>query len=249
MEAKKAAEEAQKTEDTTLLEKQADKLRRQLAKVESSIKRKREHGDDGEDEDGASSSDEAPEAMSTRKTADSAASAAATKTDMKRHCKYYSTGGTCGKKGKCRFLHDPEVRESAMKEREANNGRLTIQQRLTLNDKEQEDLTVLRSIQYLRERGIMGVAAKADEVSPEEKKGEKTNDTPPKASSLLPAPSPSLPPLPPKPVASKPQISEPEPPIEPEASANMETAEQPEEQSSEQQPQGTSNDDGEPSKE
>lgn len=248
MEAKKAAEEAQKTEDTSLLEKQADKLRRQLAKVESSIKRKREHGDDGE-EDEASSSDEGPEAMSTRKTADSTASAAAARTDIKKHCKYYSTGGTCGKKGKCRFVHDPEVRESAIKEREANNGRLTIQQRLILNDKEQEDLTVLRSIQYLRERGIMGVAAKVDDMSPEEKKQEKANDTPPKASSLLPAPPASLPPLPPKPVASKPQISEPEHPIEPEASAELETAEQPEGQDSEQQPQGTLNDDDEPSKE
>lgn len=245
MEAKKAAEEAQKTEDTSLLEKQADKLRRQLAKVESSIKRKREHGDDGEEEDEASSSDEAPEAMSTRKTAD----AAPKKTDMKKHCKYYSTGGTCGKKGKCRFVHDPEVREAAMKEREANNGRLTIQQRLILNDKEQEDLTVLRSIQYLRERGIMGIAAKTDEVSVEEKKQDKTSDTPPKTSSLLPAPSASLPPLPPKPAASKPQMSEPEAPAEPEASANPETAEQPKEKESEQQPQGTSNDEDEPSKE
>ncbi|KAG7109991.1 Protein phosphatase 2C 3 like protein [Verticillium longisporum] len=87
--------------------------------------------------------------------------AEAKKADVSKHCKYYATGGTCGKKGKCRFVHDPEVREAAMKEREANNGNLTIQQRLVLNDKDQEDLTVLRSIQYLREKG------KSAELSPE----------------------------------------------------------------------------------
>lgn len=45
-----------------------------------------------------------------------------------------------------------------MKEREANNGQLTIQQRLILNDKDQEDLTVLQSIQYLREKGVISAA-------------------------------------------------------------------------------------------
>ena len=82
----------------------------------------------------------------------------ARKADISKHCKYYSTGGSCGKKGKCRFRHDPEVREAAIKEREANNGRLTIQQRLILNDKDQEDLAVLQSIQYLREKGLMEAA-------------------------------------------------------------------------------------------
>ncbi len=104
-----------------------------------------------------SSDDEGPETMSTRapKNAEAKAQTQGKKMDMARQCKYYATGGKCGKKGKCRFAHDPEVREAAIKEREANNGRLTIQQRLILNDKEQEDLTVLQSIQYLREKGLM----------------------------------------------------------------------------------------------
>lgn len=128
----------------------------------------------------------------------------AKKADVSKHCKYYSTGGTCGKKGKCRFVHDPEVREAAIKEREANNGRLTIQQRLILNDKEQEDLTVLQSIQYLRKKGLMmpvdpadiveaaGTAGMKDEHV--KKNGDSAPQPPP--SSLLPAASASLPPPP-----------------------------------------------------
>ncbi|KAJ6783414.1 hypothetical protein PWT90_02224 [Aphanocladium album] len=168
--AKKAATQAQKNEDKTAsLEKEADKLRKQLRKVESSIKRKREQGDEGDEMRGASddsSDDEPPEALSTKASSTTIPSrplptASGKKADVTRHCKYYSTGGTCGKKGKCRFVHDPEIREAAIKEREANNGRLTIQQRLILNDKEQEDLTVLQSIQYLRQKGIMSEAMAA----------------------------------------------------------------------------------------
>ncbi|GKT89672.1 nuclear fragile X mental retardation-interacting protein 1 [Colletotrichum tofieldiae] len=145
--AKKSAETTQGngnkiSSDLEKEENLASKLRRQLEKVESSIKRKREQQDEGDEmRDSPSidikSEDDEPEVASSR------------------HCKYYSTGGTCGKKGKCRFVHDPAVREAAMKEREANNGHLTIQQRLILNDKDQEDLTVLQSIQYLREKGLM----------------------------------------------------------------------------------------------
>ncbi|KJZ73051.1 hypothetical protein HIM_07623 [Hirsutella minnesotensis 3608] len=160
VEAKKAAELARREEDKAAsLEKEADRLRRQLRKVESSIKRKREQGDEGDEMRGSSaepSDDEKPEVMSSRSDAAAVEAAlAAKKADVSRHCKYYSTGGTCGKKGKCRFVHDPEVREAAIKEREANDGRMTIQQRLILNDKEQEDLTILQSIQYLREKGLM----------------------------------------------------------------------------------------------
>lgn len=101
-----------------------------------------------------------------------------------------------------------------MKEREANNGRLTIQQRLILNDKEQEDLTVLQSIQYLRQKGIMSEAAaasaaasskKEDASSVKTKDEKKDNDPgPPLVVSstasykLLPAASASLPQPPPK---------------------------------------------------
>lgn len=179
-----------------MLEKQADKLRRQLRKVESSIKRKREQGDEGDemrDFSDEESDDEKPEVMSTRSHV-APPPPPAKKADVSRHCKYYATGGTCGKQGKCRFVHDPEVREAAMKEREANHGRLTIQQRLILNDKEQEDLTVLQSIQYLREKGIMSL----DDLKEEDVKKEpkSTAAAPPKGPSLLPAASASLPPTP-----------------------------------------------------
>lgn len=200
VEARKAAELARRDEDKAAsLEKQADKLRRQLRKVESSIKRKREQGDEGDEMRGFSdeSSDGGkPEVMSSR------AEAAAPpppppvkKADVSRHCKYYSTGGTCGKKGKCRFVHDPEVREMAIKEREANDGRMTIQQRLILNDKEQEDLTILQSIQYLRDKGLMQQAAKPQATNDSGFKG-KAKDRerkPASRSGLLPAAPASLP--------------------------------------------------------
>lgn len=186
--AKKAAAQAQKKEDKAAsLEKEADKLRRQLRKVESSIKRKREQGDEGDEMRGASddsSDDEPPEALSTKASSTTIPSrpfpsAAGKKADVTRHCKYYSTGGTCGKKGKCRFVHDPEIREAAIKEREANNGRLTIQQRLILNDKEQEDLTVLQSIQYLRQKGIMSEAMAASAAALHDSKTNGNDDVAP----------------------------------------------------------------------
>lgn len=205
IEAKKAAELARRDEDKAAsLEKQADRLRRQLRKVESSIKRKREQGDEGDemrDSSEGESDDERPEVMSSRPD-DAEPPVSAAKADVTRHCKYYSTGGTCGKKGKCRFVHDPEAREAAMKEREANDGRMTIQQRLTLNDKEQEDLTVLQSIQYLREKGVMKSVpvshAKENKVV-EAKDRQRSMDVemedpkPAPTSSLLPAPPASLP--------------------------------------------------------
>lgn len=197
VEAKKAAELAHNGEDkASSLEKQADKLRRQLRKVESSIKRKREQGDEGDEMRGPSeesSDDEKPEVMSTRSHVAPLPPPPAKKADVSKHCKYYSTGGTCGKKGKCRFVHDPEVREAAIKEREANNGRLTIQQRLILNDKEQEDLTVLQSIQYLRQKGLM----QPDPEDEQEESKKKNHAVPPQVTtSLLPAASASLPPPP-----------------------------------------------------
>lgn len=243
IEAKKAEagnkNEGKKEDKTSELEKQADKLRRQLRKVESSIKRKREQGDEGDEmrdpkadeEEEESSDDGPPEVMSSRSPAVSqaethkqppaaastelsaaaAAAAAAKKADVSRHCKYYSTGGSCGKKSKCRFVHDPAVREAAIKDREANNGRMTIQQRLILNDKEQEDLAILESIQYLREKGIMHESKKsaADESgkpspttatipssSPGTLKSSPATPKPSKKPSTLPAASASLPPLP-----------------------------------------------------
>ena len=139
-----------------------ERLKRQLRRVESSIKRKREQQDEGDEmrdvdvsspsSDGAKSEDEKPEVMSTRHEP-SNVPPPTKKADPTKHCKYYSTGGTCGKRGKCRFVHDPAVREAALREREEIGGRLTLEHRLTLNDKEQEDMTIVRSLKYLHEKG------------------------------------------------------------------------------------------------
>ncbi|KKF96988.1 Nuclear fragile X mental retardation-interacting protein 1 (NUFIP1) [Ceratocystis platani] len=161
IEEKKANEEAQKKaqqdrEEALRLEKQADKLRRQLRKVESSIKRKREQQDEGDEmrQSEDESDDDLDEEAAKQKLA-----AEERKADVTKHCKYFSTGGNCGKKSKCRFVHDPAVRDAALKEKQANNGQMTIRQRLILNDKEQEDLSILESIDYLRQKGIMARAS------------------------------------------------------------------------------------------
>ncbi|KAG5994153.1 hypothetical protein E4U43_003306 [Claviceps pusilla] len=213
VDAKKAAQAAQKGQnETTDLEKQADRLRKQLAKVEFSIKRKREQGDEGDDmRDPVAnpSDDEKPEVMSSRVKPATSSAAPAKKADVSRHCKYYSTGGTCGKKGKCRFVHDPEVRKAAIKEREANNGRMTIQQRLILNDKEQEDLAVLQSIQYIRRKGLIeeasenGTPGGQEKVTSSQGNRQDQNSVKPapatsSGSSVLPAAPASLPAPPPK---------------------------------------------------
>lgn len=187
-------------------QQKADKLRKELEKVESSLKRKREQQDAGDEmRDVAASSsmsspsvkseDEKPEAMSTKPDPNANLPPPPKKADPTKHCKYYSTGGTCGKKGKCRFVHDPEVREAALKEREMNGGRMTLQQRLTLNDKDQEDLTIIKTLAYLKEKGLM-------EKSPT---GNATNGhitTLVTKSSLPPPPASGLPPQPPPSVVS-----------------------------------------------
>ncbi|KAK0730716.1 hypothetical protein B0H67DRAFT_548614 [Lasiosphaeris hirsuta] len=147
-----------------LLEQKAEKLRKQLEKVESSIKRKREQQDEGDDmrdinltsspSVDSKSDDEKPEVMSTRPEP-SNLPPPPKKADPSKHCKYFSTGGTCGKRGKCRFVHDPAVREAALKEREENGGRMTLKQRLILNDKEQEDLTIVQTLKYLQDKGLI----------------------------------------------------------------------------------------------
>lgn len=202
-EARRAAALAQKKDEKAAsLEREADKLRRQLRKVESSIKRKREQGDEGDEMRGASdesSDDGPPESLSSKPSATIPSrplpTAGGKRADITRHCKYFSTGGTCGKKGKCRFVHDPEIREAAIKEREANNGRLTIQQRLILNDKEQEDLTVLRSIQYLRQKGIMSEAAAASAEAANREEDNGTSESAEKKMDTLTVDSDPGPPL------------------------------------------------------
>ncbi|SPN97778.1 uncharacterized protein DNG_01291 [Cephalotrichum gorgonifer] len=211
VEAKKIAELAQKaeekTEATLRLEREAEKLRRQLKKVESSIKRKREAQDEGdemrESSPEADSDADVPEVQTSRAPDEvatpSSQAATAKRADISRHCKYYSTGGSCGKKGKCRFVHDPAVRDAAVRDKDANNGQLTIKQRLILNDKEQEDLTVLESIQYLREKGLMkpvsGITSKpgAGGGGGSGRAQGKSSKQPTSTPSTLPAPPPSLP--------------------------------------------------------
>ncbi|KAH8820329.1 hypothetical protein F5884DRAFT_661403 [Xylogone sp. PMI_703] len=153
-------------------QRKAEKLRLQLEKAEQKIKdamnagskRKRETGDNGDGDDGeddesddssdSGSDDSKPEVASSRVPAPSQATTAP-KAQLQRHCKYFSTGGTCGKKGKCRFVHDQEVRNQALKEKEANGGVMTLAQRLILNDTAKDDLTILKSIKYLKEKGLM----------------------------------------------------------------------------------------------
>ena len=163
-------------EGETRLEKQqrkAEKLRRELEKAERKIqdavsgsKRKRENGDEGDEEhdqvkrletadsSGSDSDDSSPEAMTSRSNGLMRISQPP-KAQLQRHCKYFSTGGTCGKKGKCRFVHDQEVRNQALKDKEANGGKMTLAQRLILNDTAKDDLTILKSIKYLKEKGLM----------------------------------------------------------------------------------------------
>ncbi|KAB8303593.1 hypothetical protein EYC80_004992 [Monilinia laxa] len=174
------AKPIKKEDGETKLEKQqrkAEKLRLELEKAERRIqqemsggKRKRENGDEGDEDRGQGSDDDSdssdsdsgnskPEAMSSRNNGFNShivhTRAIPTKAQLQRHCKYYSTGGTCGKKGKCRFVHDLEVRNQALREKELNGGKMTIAQRLILNDTAKDDLTILKSIKYLKEKGLM----------------------------------------------------------------------------------------------
>lgn len=146
-------------------------MRRQLAKVERKLenKRKREANDegdemrvDGTDSDSSDSDDEKPEVLTSRKQSSFLPPPPITRADPTNHCKYYSTGGICGKKSKCRFVHDKDMREQALLEQAANGGRMTLKQRLMRNDKETEDLAVIQSIVTLRASGklVAGQAPK-----------------------------------------------------------------------------------------
>lgn len=195
--------------DLVRQQQKAEKLRKQLEKVESSIKRKRKQQDEGDemrddemrDADAKSSSsevsksdEEMPEAMSTRQASN--LPPPPKKADPTKHCKYYSTGGTCGKKGKCRFVHDAAVREAALKQREMNGGRMTLQQRLTLNDKEQEDLTIVQTLKYLQDKGLI----KSDPAAA----SQWSSSEPPTSSAKPAAAHPSLPHAPSKSESSHP---------------------------------------------
>lgn len=148
------------------------------------------------------SENEAPEAMSTKPDPNANLPPPPKKADPTKHCKYYSTGGTCGKKGKCRFVHDAEVREAALKEREMNGGRLTLQQRLALNDKDQQDMTIVKAIKYLQEKGLMETKSKS--ANGAVANGHTTTLV--TKSSLPPPPASGLPPQPPPSVVSPPTV-------------------------------------------
>lgn len=220
IEAKKATGKSQagdRSKDRAL-EQRAEKLRKQLEKVESSIKRKREQQDEGDDmrelhissspSSDSKSDDEKPEVMSTRQDTSTAGLPPPPKrADPTKHCKYYSTGGTCGKRGKCRFVHDVTVREAALKEREMNGGRMTLQQRLTLNDKEQEDLTIVQTLKYLQDKGVM-TAKKTQNADASNAQPESTPAPKPQVSSLPKRePGNGLPPIPPPSVVSNGQTA------------------------------------------
>ncbi len=219
IEAKKAeaakasnGEAGKNTEDdkAALLEQRAEKLRKQLEKVESSIKRKREQQDEGDDmrdielspspSSDSKSDDEKPEVMSTRPEP-SSLPPPPKKADPKKHCKYYTTGGTCGKRGKCRFVHDPAVREEALKERELNGGRMTLQQRLILNDKDQEDLAIVQTLAYLQDKGLLKRGPTAPGAAASNAQSGKPASIPP-TSVKETANSHGLPPIPPPSVVS-----------------------------------------------
>ncbi len=81
-----------------------------------------------------------------------------------------------------------------------NGGRMTLQQRLILNDKDQEDLTIIKTLQYLKEKGMMKDHVAAAESSP---------PTPEKAESDAPSPEDSSSLLPPPPAQAKPSEAPP----------------------------------------
>ena len=105
--------------------------------------------------DATDSEDETPQHFTSKRNAPVQVPPPAKKNILQRHCKYFSTGGTCGRKGKCRFIHDEAVRAAAIREKDLNGGRMTLAQRLTQNDKEKDDLMVLKSIKYLYDKGML----------------------------------------------------------------------------------------------
>ncbi|KAB5580907.1 hypothetical protein GE09DRAFT_456007 [Coniochaeta sp. 2T2.1] len=193
-------------------QKKAEKLREKLEKVESRIKRKREQQDEGDDVRDASSDsstsddsdDDKPEAQSTKQELPPPPKRA----DPTKQCKYYSTGGTCGKKGKCRFVHDSSIREAALREREENGGKMTLRQRLILNDKEQEDLTIIQTLKYLQDKGLVDPSLKSKAQPPAS-----SAPAPAQAQSNTLPPAPiknenphGLPPIPPTVVSGTPPV-------------------------------------------
>ncbi|KAI0547672.1 hypothetical protein F4679DRAFT_359327 [Xylaria curta] len=188
-----------------------DRLEKKLSKLKGSMeKRKRAANDEGDEmradespELSNSSDDEEPEVQSSAKPATTfLPPPPITRADPSNHCKYYSTGGTCGKKGKCRFKHDPAVREAALQERTRNGGRMTLKQRLLLNDKDHEDMDVVKAIVEMRTSGRL--------VDPQNVQVRTTHEAEAEEQATVSAPLSTLPTtagvasLPPNPFAKKP---------------------------------------------
>lgn len=129
---------------------EADHVDQVIAKVTTSNASDSDSSEYTDDSD----SDEEPESKTTSRTGPTK-TPPNPKVNLQRHCKYFSTGGNCGKKGKCRFLHEQSVRDAALKEKELNGGRPTLSQRLAMNEAEKEDLLIIRSIKYLHEQKLL----------------------------------------------------------------------------------------------
>lgn len=143
-------------EDTVTIKTEADVVDQVIAQATAGASLNDDSDSEGSSEytTATDSEDDAPEASTSKRTAPTQVPQPK-KPILQRHCKYFSTGGLCGKKGKCRFVHDQSVRDAAMREKELNGGRMTLAQRLTQNDKEKDDLMVLKSIKFLHERGLL----------------------------------------------------------------------------------------------
>jgi hypothetical protein len=181
-----------------------DRLEKKLSKLRGSIeKRKRAANDEGDEMRGDespsisdSSDDEEPEVQSSSKpTTAFLPPPPITRADPTNHCKYYSTGGVCGKKGKCRFKHDPAVREAALQERTRNGGRMTLKQRLLLNDKDHDDMDVVKAIVEMRSSGRL-VDPQSVQTRPERRAEEQATVVPAPTTLPTTAGVASLPPNP-----------------------------------------------------
>jgi hypothetical protein len=100
-----------------------------------------------------SDSDDEPETATSRRTAPTKAPPSGKKNMLDRNCKYFSTGGTCGKMGKCRFVHDQAVRDAALREQGLAGSRPTLYQRLVEAEQKLDDLSVVKAVQNLHKQG------------------------------------------------------------------------------------------------
>jgi hypothetical protein len=116
-------------------------------------KRKRAQQDEGDElRDNATEVKSAVTADSARALADNLSSQRK-KADVTKPCKYYSTGGSCSKGVKCRFVHDDAARQVAIRERAINQGHLTIAQRFARNDDDKDSMSILKVLDSLMASG------------------------------------------------------------------------------------------------